>query len=131
MTPQSTFLVVAPIAAGRRAELEALLATMTATSCLADPANALVPFGRFDRLHFARFVILDADTSGDVSVYGRAPSPWPASLAFMGACDGDMPSFLDELVVCIGGSFRPAFASRESSRSSSRTASSGRTSACP
>lgn len=110
MTPQSTFLVVAPIAAGRRAELEALLATMTATSCLADPANALVPFGRFDRLHFARFVILDADTRSDISVYGRAPSPWPASLAFMGACDGDMASFLDELVATADAGLRRIFA---------------------
>jgi len=110
MTPQSTFLVIASIAVGRRSELEALLATMTATSCLADPANTLVRFGRFDRLHFARFVILDTDTGSDISVYGRAPSPWPASLAFIGACDGDMASFLDELVATAGDGLRQIFA---------------------
>ena len=65
MTPQSTFMVVAPIADGKRAELEALLASMTSVACLADPANGLVPFERFDRLHFARFVILDPQTLGD------------------------------------------------------------------
>ena len=27
-----------------------------------DPENGLVPFGRFDRLHFARFVVLDDQT---------------------------------------------------------------------
>ena len=33
---------------------------------VADPENALVPFGRFERLHFARFVVLDAATAGDI-----------------------------------------------------------------
>ena len=56
---------------------------------MADPANALVPFGRFDRLHFARFVILDPQTLDDIGVYGGQPPPWPASLAFLGDCDGD------------------------------------------
>ena len=56
---------------------------------IADPANALVPFGSFDRLHFARFVILDPLTDRRHGVYGGAPSPWRVSLAFLGDCDGD------------------------------------------
>ena len=98
MTPQSTFMVVAPIADGRRAELEALLTSMNSVSCMADPANGLVPFGSFDRLHFARFVILDPQTLGDIGVYGGQPPPWTASLAFLGDCDGDADSLVDELV---------------------------------
>jgi hypothetical protein len=98
MMPQSTFMVVAPIAHGRRAELEALLATMTTTSCIADPANALVPFGSFEQLHFARFVILDPQALSDIGVYGQEPPPWTVSLAFLGDCDGDADAFLDALV---------------------------------
>ena len=57
MLPQSTFMVLAPVADGRREALQALLDGMNLVPPLADPANPLVPFGQFDRLHFARFVI--------------------------------------------------------------------------
>ena len=52
--------------------LRALLATMTLPGFpgAADPANALVPFGAFDTIHFARFVVLEDNTLGD-----RAPYP--------------------------------------------------------
>jgi hypothetical protein len=36
----------------------------------ANPNNAVLPFGYFDRLHFARFVILDDVTVSDVEAYG-------------------------------------------------------------
>ncbi len=110
MMPQSTFMVVAPIADGRRAELEAVLATMTTVACMADPANDLVPFGRFDRLHFARFVILDPDTLDDIGVYGGQPSPWTVSLAFLADCDGDAASLVDELVARAEPGLRRIFA---------------------
>ena len=42
------------------------------TPGVADPENALVPFGQFERLHFARFVILEAPTADDITVYGIA-----------------------------------------------------------
>ena len=48
---------------------------MNSVSCMADPANGLVPFGSLDRLHFARFVILDPQTLGDIGVYGGQPPP--------------------------------------------------------
>ena len=37
---------------------------------LADPGNALLPFGQFDRLHFARLVVLEDSTLGDIAAYG-------------------------------------------------------------
>src|SRR5258705_7987013 len=37
---------------------------------IADPANSLVPFGRFDRLHVARFVILDDQGMDDLATVG-------------------------------------------------------------
>jgi hypothetical protein len=110
MMPQSTFMVMAPIAPGRRAELEALLASMTSTNCMADPRNGLVPFGALDRLHFARFVILDTDTGGDIAVYGGKPASWVPTLAFLGDCDGPADSFLDELVARAGDGLRRIFA---------------------
>ena len=79
MTPQSTFMVVAPIADGRRAELRGAAGHHEQRR----PAwpirrTRLVPFGSFDRLHFARFVILDPQTLGDIGVYGGQPPPWTA-----------------------------------------------------
>ena len=110
MTPQSTFMVLAPIAAGREDELRALLATMNARAGMADPQNALVPFGRFDRLHFARFVIVEAPSADDIAAYGMPPSTWPPSLAFLGDCDGPADTFLADLARRAGDGLRRIFA---------------------
>ena len=60
MTPQSNFMVVAPVAAGREAELrDAAGLHEPPARAWSIPTNGLVPFGRFERLHFARFVMLD------------------------------------------------------------------------
>lgn len=109
MLPQSTFMVLAPVADGRREALQALLDGMNAVPPLADPANPLVPFGQFDRLHFARFLILDPLTDGDIGVYGEPVSPWRVSLAFLGDCDGDAGSFVDELIAAAGPGLRRIF----------------------
>jgi hypothetical protein len=109
MTPQSTFMVLAPIAPGRVDELRALLATMNAHPGTADPGNALVPFGRFERLHFARFVVLEAPAADDVAAYGLPRSPWPASLAFLGDCDGPADTMLAELARGAGEGLRRIF----------------------
>ena len=109
MTPQSTFMVLAPIATGREDELRSLLATMNARPGVADPENALVPFGRFDRLHFARFVVIEAPSADDIAAYGLAPSPWPASLAFLGDCDGPADTFLADLARRAGDGLRRIF----------------------
>jgi hypothetical protein len=110
MTPQSTFMVVAPVAEGQEADLRALLASMNALPGMADPENALVPFGRFERLHVARFLVLDAPTGNDIAVYDVPPSPWPTSLVFLGDCDGPAEAFLAELVERAGPGLRQIFA---------------------
>ncbi|QBR72706.1 hypothetical protein CU048_06250 [Beijerinckiaceae bacterium] len=94
MTPQSNFMVAAPILPGREAELRQLLLTMNKCPGTVDPANALVPFGQFGTLHFARFVILDDVTLGDLAAYGVTfPDP-PVYLAFLGDCDGSADRLL-------------------------------------
>ncbi|MFO1049349.1 MAG: hypothetical protein U1E52_15820 [Geminicoccaceae bacterium] len=110
MTPQSAFMVMAEIVPERRGELEGLLASMTSRSCLADPANAIVPFGAFDRLHVARFAILDLDLRGDLGVYGEPPRPYAPHLAFLGDCDGPADAMLDELAARAGDGLRRIFA---------------------
>jgi hypothetical protein len=55
-----------------------------------------VPFGRFDRLHLARFVVLEDPTLDDIAVYGLAPTPIPPTLAFFADCDGSADEFLVE-----------------------------------
>ena len=52
-------MVVAPVAAGKEAALRALLGSMNSAPGIADPRNAVVPFGAFEQLHFARLVVLD------------------------------------------------------------------------
>ena len=68
MTPQSSFTIVAPVAPGRVDDLRRLLASMNLRPGMADPDNGLVPFGRLERLHFARFAILDDRTLDDLSI---------------------------------------------------------------
>ena len=110
MTPQSSFMVLAPLAEGREASLRALLAAMNLRPGLVNPRNELVPFGEFERLHFARFVIVEAPTAGDLAVYDMPPAPWPTALAFLGDCDGPADSFLADLVARAGGGLRRIFA---------------------
>ena len=98
MTPQTNFMIVATVRDGQLDALKGLLASMNKSMGLADPDNALVPFGRFERLHMARFVIIEAITANDIKAYGKTPYPWQSTLAFIGDCDGDRHSFLAELV---------------------------------
>src|SRR4030095_11758363 len=57
-----------------------------------------VPFAQFDTLHFARFVILDDKTVGDLRIYGLPVRTFPLYLAFLGDMDGEEEAFLNELV---------------------------------
>ena len=109
MTPQSTFMIVAAIREGQMESLRSLLASMNKTVGHADPENGLVPFGRFDRLHVARFVILELNTADEIQAYGLTPHEWRPSLAFLGDCDGDRGSFLRELTVLAGPGLRKVF----------------------
>jgi hypothetical protein len=111
MTPQSSFMIVAPIRPNRIGALRELLATMNLKPGVANPDNGLVPFGRFENLHFARFVVLDDQTTGDIeTLYGvHRPTP-PIYLAFLGDFDGSYDSFLDSLVERAASGLRRIFA---------------------
>jgi hypothetical protein len=104
-------MVAAPIAPGGAAELRRLLATMNRSPGMADPDNALVPFGAFDTLHFARFVILDDVSLADLSVFGPGaefPNA-PVYLAFLGDCDGSAERLLAAFADRAGDGLRKIF----------------------
>lgn len=98
MTPQSNFMVLAPIIPERESELRQLLDSMNRGLGQVDPNNDLLPFAEFETLHFARFVILDDKTTDDVRVYGLTPRTYPLYLAFLGDVDGDASTFLGKLI---------------------------------
>lgn len=111
MTPQSTFMIVAPVADARMGKLRKLLAGMNRNKLIGhvDPDNSLVPFGRFDRLHFARFTIIEAKTAEEIRAYGVTPRPWRPTLAFIGDFDGDRDSFLANLAKHAGPGLKTIF----------------------
>lgn len=109
MTPQSAFMVLAPIDPRRESELRDLLASMNDGPGRVNADNALVPFARFDTLHFARFVILDDKTVEDVRVYGLPVRTYPLYLAFLGDVDGEPNAFLDALASKAGKGLRSIF----------------------
>ena len=98
MIPQSNFMVLAPIMPHREAELRLLLASMNDAPGRVNANNALFPFAQFDRIHVARFLIIDDKTTGDRSAYRLPPANYPLYLCFLGDIDGDADSFLDDVV---------------------------------
>jgi hypothetical protein len=110
MTPQSTFMIVAPIQQNRVGAMRELLASMNSGPGIADPNNALIPFAKFDNLHFARLVVLDDQTLGDpAEFYGiERPDP-PIYLAFLGDFDGSYHAFIDRLVKVAAPGLRQIF----------------------
>ncbi len=113
MTPQDHFTVVAPLAEGREAALRQLLGTMNRESGIADPANAVLPFGAFGQLHFARLVLIDdalqadLDTLPGADPHGRPRLP--TALVLMGDCDGPARDCLADLVARAGDGLRLLF----------------------
>jgi hypothetical protein len=99
MTPQSTFMIVAPIQQNRVGAMRELLTSMNSGPGIADPNNALIPFGSFENLHTARLVVLDDLTIGDpAEFYGvERPDP-PIYLALLGDFDGSYDAFINLLV---------------------------------
>lgn len=94
VTPQSQFMLVAQVTPGREQGLRELLKTMNSKPGMADPTNAVLPFGQFERLHFARLVVLDDPTLGDIGI----PRPsLPVYLAFIGSCDGSAGECIADL----------------------------------
>jgi hypothetical protein len=102
-------MVAAPIRRGQQGALRALLAGMTLRPGLADPDNALLPLGRFPRLHVARFVILEDSTPGDLAAHGVAFPNAPVYLAFLGDCDGDPDAQLAEFAALAAPGLRQIF----------------------
>ncbi len=98
MTPQSNLMVLAPVSPGRLADLRQLLASMNSVPGTADPQNALVPFGQLPSIHFARIVILQDETLDDITAYGLPRVEYPIYLAFQADFDGDVETFLADLV---------------------------------
>lgn len=97
MTPQSAFMVLAAIDPARETELRGLLASMNEAPGRVKANNALIPFARFDALHFARLLILHDQTIADVNVYGLTTRTYPLYLAFLGDVDGEENDFLENL----------------------------------
>src|SRR6476660_8887853 len=96
MTPQSGFMVLAPIIPERETELRQLLDSMNHGPGQVNPNNALIPFAQYEQLHFARLLILDDNSLEDRASYGL-PGDFPLQLAFLGDIDGEEQTFLKEL----------------------------------
>ena len=110
MTPQSSFMVVAPLDVKRTDELRSLLATMNRAPGMANPDNDLIPFGRFADLHFARIVVLEDQTLDDITAaYGLARQNYPTKLAFLADFDGDADQFRREMVSVAGKGLQKIF----------------------
>ncbi|HKA00568.1 MAG TPA: hypothetical protein VKE70_28850 [Candidatus Solibacter sp.] len=110
MIPQSNLTLVAPIAAGREAALRSLLAGMNRQPGDVEPQNSVLPFARFDELHFARLVILDDQTTGDIAVYDQAAPSYPLYLAFLADFDGFYDEFVTRLISIADLGLRRIFA---------------------
>ncbi len=109
MTPQSNLMILAPIDLKRETELRSMLASMNREPGIADPLNPLIPFGEFEQIHFARILILDDQTSGDIAVYGLPIVNYPTYLAIMIDFDGETEPFLHDLVQRAGDGLRRIF----------------------
>ena len=103
-------MVLAPVAAGREPGLRVLLESMNGAPGTADPCNAVLPFGAFERLHFARLILLDDATMADFEAFGLARPRLPTCLALLGDCDGPAQETLAELAQRAGAGLRLLFA---------------------
>lgn len=110
MTPQAHFMILAPVMPAREAELRRLLASMNDAPGRVNPSNALIPFARFDTLHFARLLILDDPTLEDARLHGLPVPTYPRYLAFLGEVDGDEAAFLHEVARHAEAGLRAIFA---------------------
>jgi hypothetical protein len=98
MMPQANLFVAAPLKMEREAELRNLLDSMNVAPGQVNPNNSLLPFTHFDRLHFARFLILQDRTLDDIHDAYRLPRQnYPLMLAFIADFDGDADEFRTDL----------------------------------
>ena len=90
-------MLAAQVTPGRERGLRELLKTMNSKPGMADPANAVLPFGQFERLHFARLVVLDDPTLGDIEAHAVPRPSLPVYLALIGSCDGSIDDCITDL----------------------------------
>lgn len=109
MTPQSNLMILAAIDPQHEVELRSLLASMNREPGVIDPLNSLVPFGRFERLHFGRILILDDQTLDDITVYGLSRVNYPLYLAILADFDGPLETFFTEFAHQAGHGLRRIF----------------------
>jgi hypothetical protein len=109
MTPQSSFMVLAPVDPLREAELRGLLDSMNDAPGRLKKPCPLVPFHDLEMVHVARLFLVDDQTTGDVAVYGIAPRRYPLYLAFLGDVDGEADAFYAELARRAGEGLRALF----------------------
>ncbi|MFI4943740.1 MAG: hypothetical protein ACHP85_10765, partial [Burkholderiales bacterium] len=93
MTPQASFMVLAPVDPLREAELRRLLDSMNEAPGRLKKPCPLVPFHDFETLHVARLFLVDDKTTGDAAVYGIPEHRYPLYLAFLGDVDGTADEF--------------------------------------
>ena len=111
MVPQRHICIAAPIREGVRDELEDLLASMNGAPGMANPDNALVPFGKLAQVHVARFVILDDPSLPDrIALAESLPVYEPVRLAFIADFDGEEAVLLERLVALAAQGLRRIFA---------------------
>jgi len=103
-------MILAPVRRDRVNALRHLLGSLNSLPGTANPQNDLVPFGRFDNIHVARFVILDDQTLDDRRAYPEARFPEEKiCLAFIADCDGSSAALLQRLAVEAGDGLRLIF----------------------
>jgi len=90
-------MLLAPVTPGHERDLRELLNTMNSAPGTADPANPVLPFGQFERLHFARLAVLDDSTLGDIEAHGVPRPRLPVYLAFAASCDGGASECIADL----------------------------------
>lgn len=103
-------MVTAPVRPDRVQDLRDLLATMNTEPGIVDPANLLVPFGRFEAIHVARFVVADDRTLDDRSYFPGLPAGDPIHLIFLADCDGPGDALLARIAAEAGSGLRQIFA---------------------
>jgi hypothetical protein len=107
---QGHFMVAAPVLPDRIEDLRDLLATMNSSPGVVDPMNALVPFGRFENIHVARFVVADDQTLEDRSAFPGLPAAERILLIFLADCDGPGDELLARITAEAGSGLRQIFA---------------------
>lgn len=102
-------MVTAPVRTDRIADLRTLLATMNLSPGVVDPDNALVPFGKFENIHVARFLVADDQTLDDRSVFPGLPPNERVLLIFLADCDGSGEALMARIVREAGAGLRRIF----------------------